>query len=498
MSPQRSPRPGVICYCLLLWLAGRGYAGEHVLVIGDSLSKEYQSEFVALYPDNPAAWTARNWNEILDARRNDKFDLGSWAVYPDVRLTGHEFNWSKPGGTAREFRNFLRQDSAAEAEIKASSAGPAAWLLFPSWRSTFTTSTEQVEKVVIFFGGNDLALGNSDPVANPDYNGSPRQIDYESIYAGTFGNASDPDLLRTSIRSNIKSIIEWFRNPRTYSDGSPRPPRFPGPMVLCAVPHVGCTPKVQAEAGTDPARTAVLTQMIELLNAEIRDFAQSKNVAFANVYPITRRIMDPAPFTIGGITFHKAADADCRPRYLFSGDGFHPNTAVHALVAQTVADAFRSSYAGGAGDVARLTDREIVTDVLGLARDTGYREWIASRGVPAASQGPLMDPDQDGLLNLMEYALSGRDPGGTTESAAFTAVRTPHPEGFGEVLTVTWLPRFPENAYCDLEPRISTDLLVWQPVPPENVFVMADGTHRVELNLGEAGALYFRLAAVVP
>ena len=74
-------------------------AGEKVLVTGDSLTKEYRSEFPALYPSNPAAWEARNWIEILDARRHDHFDLGSWSVYPDLRLTGHEFNWAKPGGT---------------------------------------------------------------------------------------------------------------------------------------------------------------------------------------------------------------------------------------------------------------------------------------------------------------------------------------------------------------------------------------------------------------
>ena len=58
-------------------------AGENVLVIGDSLSKEYEAEFKGLYPDHPDAWDARNWNEILDARRNAQFDLGSWGVFAD-------------------------------------------------------------------------------------------------------------------------------------------------------------------------------------------------------------------------------------------------------------------------------------------------------------------------------------------------------------------------------------------------------------------------------
>ena len=476
--------------------AGFSLAGEKVLVIGDSLTKEYRAEFPVLFPSNSQSWEARNWIEILDARRNAQFDLGSWSFYPDPRLTGHEFNWAKPGGTAREFRNFLRQDAAAEAEIKASSGGEVAWERFPSWRTTFTGSTDQARKLVIFFGGNDLALGNSDPVANPDYNGRPKQIDYESIYAGTFGEASNPDYLRTSIRSNLKSVIEWFRNPRTFSNGSPRSPRFTGPMILCAVPHVGCTPKLQAEAGTDPARTAVLTRMIETLNAELKEFAAGKDVGFADTYAVTRAILDPAPFQIGGVYFIKAADDDCRPRYLFAGDGFHPNTAVQAKVAQAVTDAFLAKYPEMGQDLARVNDREIITGVLGLPSDVGYVEWMMEAGVTTSQRGPLSDPDKDGIPNAVEYALAGRNPNGQDSGPPFTAVREPHPQGTGEVLTVSWRPRFEENAYADLIPQISSGLQNWQAVPASQITGLPDGTHQLKLDIVAGTALYFRLTAV--
>ncbi len=471
-------------------------AGEKVLVVGDSLSKEYQAEFPVLYPEFPAAWSARNWIELLNERRNQAFDLGSWSVFPDFRLTGHEFNWSKPGGTAREFRNFLRQTADAQAEITSSSGGDAVWALFPSWRTTFTSYTNQSWKVVIFFGGNDLALGNTDPLANPVVDGQPRQIDYESVYAGTFGAASNPDNLRASIRSNLKSVIEWFRNPRTNSLGEPLPPRFTGPMILCAVPHVGCTPKLQAEAGTDPVRTAVLTEMIELLNREIRDFAASKDVGFADVYAVTKRILDPTPFEIGGLTFHKEADDDCRPRYLFSGDGFHPNTPVHAKVAQVVADAFLEKYPETASDLVRLSDREILTGVLGLPGDLGYAEWMTEAGVPVNQRGPLSDPDKDGIPNAMEYALAGRRPNEPDPEPPFSAVREEHPSGSGEVLTITWRPRFEENAYCDLIPQWASGLQDWVPFPAEQVTRLPDGRRQVQLAVVPGQTKFFRLAAV--
>ena len=477
-----------------LAIAGRSLSGEKVLVIGDSLTKEYRSEFPALFPANPAAWDARNWIEVLDAKRNDKFDLGSWSVFTDPRLTGHEFNWAKPGGTVREFRNFLRQDAAAETEIKASSGGAALWALFPTWRTTFTGSNDQANKVVIFFGGNDLALGNSDPVANPVVNGSPRQIDYESIYDGRLGAASNPDNLRASIRSNLKSVIEWFRNPGTFSDGSPRPPRFTGPMILCAVPHAGCTPKLQTEAGTDPVRTSVLTQMIELLNREIREFAATKDVGFADTYAVTKAILDPRPFYIGGVLFYKETDDDCRPRYLFSGDGFHPNTAVHAKVAQVVADAFLKKYPAMAPDLARLGDREIITSVLGLPSDLGYVEWMTDARVPVAQRGPASDPDKDGIPNAVEYVLAGRNPNGPDAEAPFTSVSEQDAEG--TALLVTWQPRFEENAYADILPQTSPNLLDWHTVPAVQVIPLPDGRRQVRLAIIQGTARYFRLAVV--
>ena len=473
-----------------------GSAGDKVLVIGDSLTKEYRSEFPLLFPSHPAAWSARNWIEILNDRRPDQFDLGSFSTFADVRLTGHEFNWAKPGGTVREFRNFLRQTPDARLEIEATSGGLALWALFPSWRNTFTSYMGQAQKVVIFVGGNDLALGNSDLVANPLVNGERKQMDYGSIYAGTFGAASNPAHLRESIRANTRSVVQWFRAPRTDSNGNPLPPRFTGPMVLCSVPHVGCTPKIQNEVGTDPGRTAVLTSMIEALNSEIRTIARDYDMGFANVYSVTKAILDPAPFQIGGVYFYKEADNEARTRYLFSGDGFHPNTAVQAKVAQVVTDAFLEKYPAMPAAAARLSDREIITEVLGLPSDLGYVEYMTEAGVPVAARGPLSDPDKDGIPNAVEYALAGRNPEQPDAETPITIVRELQPGGAAEVLTVRWQPRFNENAYADPVPQTSSTLTEWQPVPVGQIIRLPDGSRQVQLDIVAGSALYFRLAVV--
>jgi len=467
-------------------------AGDKVLVLGDSLTKEYQSEFVALYPTNPDAWGARNWIELLDSRRNEQFDLGPWQIFTDWRLTGHQYNWARPGGTARDFRNFVRSDAAGRAELQSVNPLYTSSMLKSS-RTTFNGLIPQSQRMVLFLGGNDLALGSTDPAANPLFEGSPKQIDYESIYAGTYGDASDPVKLKDSIRKNILSVMQYLRNPQTNGD----PPRYTGPMVLCGVPHIGCTPKVQQDAGTDPGPTAVLTGMINTLNNELRTMAATFNVGFADIYPMTKQILDPGTFYIGGVSFIKEADVNCGTRYLFSGDGFHPNTAMHAKVAQIVGDAFAKKYPELSPEMPRLTDREIITGVLGLPGDIGYVEWMEEAGVPVEKRGPLSDPDGDGMPNLLEYMLAGRTPDQAEQTPALTVKQ--EESDLGAVLSVTWTPRFAENAYADFFPEITSGKMEeWQPVLDPLVKTLSDGSRQVKLDIVEGTRLLFRLRAARP
>jgi hypothetical protein len=86
-------------------------AAQQCLVIGDSLTKEYEVEFPVLYPQNRDAWDSRNWIEILHEERNAWFDQGSFSAYYDVRITGHKHNWAFPGATTSEIRSYLSSSS---------------------------------------------------------------------------------------------------------------------------------------------------------------------------------------------------------------------------------------------------------------------------------------------------------------------------------------------------------------------------------------------------
>ncbi|MDB6004940.1 MAG: hypothetical protein JWR15_1927, partial [Prosthecobacter sp.] len=246
---------------------------EQCLVIGDSLTKEYQAEFPALFPNNPASWQARNWIEILHQHRTGWFDIGTWSVYSDPRLTGHRFNWAFPGATTTEIRNQL-------------SSIYNFW-----WTNTLKSQLRtDVQRVVIFAGGNDA----------------------DSYYANLYNGTVDASVTNTTL-GNLQWIISYVRavNPTV-------------PIVLVSVPHVGCTPKIQQGYPTDPVKTARVSAAMDALNASLAAHAQSQNIGFVpGVYDFTKALITQS-LRIKGIEFYRVADADSRPRYVYAGDGFHP------------------------------------------------------------------------------------------------------------------------------------------------------------------------------
>ena len=291
-------------------------AGQHCLVIGDSLSKEYEVEFPAIYPSHQDAWDARNWIEILAESRNAWFDLGHFDAYPDTRLVGHKYDWAFPGATTQEIRDKLYSrswlDSYWQSELKSELRG-------------------EVNRVVIFAGGNDA-----------------------SSFYGDIYNGKSATLTINKTRDNILAIVDWVRAVRSSLQ-----------IVVVAVPHVGCTPKIQGKYPPNSTKTARVTAALESLNTQVAALAKTRAVGFAGgVYDFTKSLLTNK-FLIGNVEIIKAADADCRPNYAFSGDGFHPGTSAQARVAQIVLDTFRVKWPSPV--IPPLTDTEILSKVLHLS-----------------------------------------------------------------------------------------------------------------------------------
>lgn len=122
-------------------------AGQ-LIVLGDSLSKEYQVTFLGI-GGSPVAAHIRNWCEILDERRHDSFDMGSFSTFTDSRLTGHALNWSIPGSFASDWARNLATPGISSAALDSQLRSDDA-------------------RVVIWLGGNDVRTKYEDL-----YNGKP-------------------------------------------------------------------------------------------------------------------------------------------------------------------------------------------------------------------------------------------------------------------------------------------------------------------------------------
>lgn len=409
-------------------------AAQQCLVIGDSLTKEYEVEFPALFPANPASWDSRNWIEILHERRNTWFDLGRFTGYVDPRLTGHEHNWAFPGATTEEIRTQLNR-----------------------WQNAWWTVElrEQIkdsaERVVVFAGGNDV----------------------DSFY-GQIYNGTSPTAYINKVRDNLKWIVDYVRSVDSTV-----------PIVLVSVPHLGCAPDIQRQWPTNSVKTARVTAALDSLNNQLAAYAQTKGIGFVpGVYQFTKDIIS-GPFIMSGLEFYREADADARPRYVFSGDGFHPGTCAHGKIAQMVIAAFNSKYP--ASPITPLTDQEIVTNILGLTSDIPFQTWIATQGLPDGKNGLKDDPDGDGLSNELEFLLDG----GNAAVPSPGLVRPQVVMGAPKKLVWTYRIRSEAANWAVSRPQISSDLVNWANATAGSVVTNPDGS--ITLSVPLLGRKFVRL-----
>jgi len=337
--------PGIFL-CMLLPMTV-GAARLKILTIGDSLSKEYQYEVPFSAPEGSATANTKNWVETMTQLRSTLINFGDTKNSSDLRVVGHEYNFSIPGHTAAQWAQILSNNPKTGADI------------ITNYNLVNYVEGNDVSVVVIFLGGNDL----------------------DNDYGAISKNATPPASL-AAIRNNIASIHDYLRSYNATI-----------PIVICTVPDVGATYEV-AQANTTPAEKATARQRTAALNADIMAMAATRNAKVARIDKLTDRLFDEHPFTINGTEFIYPPDTQNEKHRLFCRDGFHPGAAVQALVANEIIMALNQATTA---NIPLLGDREILSSVLSFNPDQPYLTWAGSNG------GMLDNPDGDGLPNLAEY-----------------------------------------------------------------------------------------------
>lgn len=450
-------------------------AAEQVVVLGDSLSKEYEFSFRLDGFSN--ASSVRNWIEILDTERRDFFDQGSHIdvnfLFLDIFFR-HQYNWSVPGSKIAQISSFLR--------------GEIEFLEF--YTSNNPTTFEQVigaiaslvddgdfdladlddqirntaERVVFFAGGND-----ADEVYREIYEADP---------------SFDSQAWSDAFLNEAQFIIDWVleRNPTIE-------------FVVVALPHVGITPNVKASHPPDPVKTARVTTVMRSLNLGLARLASDRGIAFANIFEPMLRLLDPAPGCLQGVPFaNDVPPGGSDPgdlEYLWlngtASDGFHPNTSAQLAIANEIVRAFNGHYRHG---IAPLSANEMLQDWLGKDPDISFTDWRSCYGLAGA--GRQSDDDLDGLPLALEFMV-GADP------LRFDPwqVRFQHGADTGNpFLEVSYALRLPGTAEGSVHAESSTDLINWTPLPSPST-ADPDGLFRARLPINSNHA-FLRLGATVP
>jgi len=424
-----SARLGVATGFLLLSLRWAA-AAQQMLIIGDSLSKEYEYEWAGIGGD-AGVTPVMNWAEILDDRRHTNFDFGTSATFNDLRLIAHHYNWSVPGAFAHEWWD------------KYLSAGSPAKYVYGIPELEDQISNE-AERIVIFLGGNEV------------------RSEYGKLYDGDLS----PTTFANALFNDLEDIVNWVMDRKRNSTE----------VVLVNVPHLGACPAKNDPHPYNATKTGRVTSALVNVNNRLATLAQSKGIGLADVYTPMLSLVTSSYLCIGTVPIYRYPPrSDGNSRYAFLGDGLHPNMPIQALFAQRILDAFNAKFSHS---YARLTNLEILTSILGLSPTQIFDDWVLSKNVPAGSRGLLDDGDRDGVKNMLEFALD-------LDPTKPDSKNLPQPEMFvlnGQTYVgMTARLRIQECPLISLTVEQSANLRGWTAVPASTIFQNPDGTTSVRI-----------------
>ncbi len=433
----------VICLVTLLSSSAVNAQALRLVVIGDSLSAEYESITGVPGVDDPTEYGAisvpgyesLSWVEVLGRLRGSQLNLGTFdsnlTGWGFLRFSGYEFNFSVPGFTAGQFEQVVNSSFLTDPQ------------LFPYRQQLAAVLQNQGDAAVIWLGANEF------------------RANYGFLYDG-----NDPTPLINELVNELGAVIDFVRAQK------------PGiKLVLANLPDLGATPTKQADH-PDVLKRANATAATIAANNAIGVLAAAQGIPVADIFPDTHRLVLGETVWIGPVNLYPGREADNHPRYQFTRDGLHPNTCLQSIIARRIIDTFNQAYATA---IPAITDAEIL-NLIGVDPRQTYLDWVAANALSAAAVGD--DGDGDGFANLAEFVFD-LDP--TSASAGPLTITT-----VGGLAQVRFYPNPDRQRLVDVVAEWGLELGSWAPVPLGNLTTAPDGEITIALP-GGAPSRFVRL-----
>jgi phospholipase/lecithinase/hemolysin len=406
-------------------------AAPRLVVIGDSLTAEYDSLTGIAGVDDPTeyaaitvpGWESMSWAEVIGRLRAAWLNLGSYRTtlpgWNDLRFTGYQFNFAIPGFEASQYEDIVTSSIFQHQQ----------YYLF---RRTLETDLRGAAAAVVWIGSNEL------------------RANYGSLYDGT-----DPQPLIDGLRRDIGAILNFVRNQGAALH-----------VVVANLPDLNAAPSKLVDH-PDPLKRARVTSATMLANQVNSELAAARGMAVADVFTATRRVIEGQPTWFGPIVVLPGSHPDNHPQYAFTRDGLHPNTCMQTEIARIIIDTFNTAYATG---IPQITDSEAL-GLMGINPQQPYLDWVAAQNLAPGGMGD--DPDGDRLVNLAEFVF---DLNPKVPSAAQLTIGP----GAGAVVA-RYHPDAARLHFASVTPQWSTNLKVWSEVPATNVTTDTNGWVGVSL-----------------
>jgi len=422
-----------------------------LVVIGDSLSAEYDSITGVSGVDDPTeyaaitvpGWESMCWVEALKRLRPDQIDLGQtrdtfpgWTdldnpLQLDLRFTGSEFNFAVPGFTAAQFEQVVSSSLTSDPQ----------WIYYRLQLESVLK--DKADAAVVWLGTNEL------------------RSNYGSLYDGL-----DPFPLINGLSNDLARVVDFVRTQKQAVK-----------LVIANLPDLGATPTKRADH-PDPSKRAIASAATMAANDAIAAIAAARGLPVVDIFSDTHRLALGETIWTGPVNLFPGDDPDNHPRFQFTRDGLHPNTCLQTVIARHIVDTFNQAYAES---LTPISDGEML-NLIGISFSQTYLDWAATNSLASAAPGE--DGDGDGLVNLAEFVFAldpqRPDPGPIAIEGAAGLIRARFQPDPGRMRLVA----------VDIE--WGTTLYGWSPVPSENVSANTAGEITVDLP-GDGPARFVRL-----